>query len=265
MPAHLALRRDAARGGTPGDLEPDRGRARERDDVGELDDRRAGGARAGDDVEHAVGHVRREDLGQAQRAADRVGRRLEHDGVAVRERGRGLPQRDREREVPRRDQPGDAARAAAAHHQRARVRGRGGGDTCRRRGPARPAPGSAGSARRGRPPARPPSSGLPTSRTISSITSSAAACSASAAADSASARASAERRPFGLRRARAGERLGDRVAVGGGRLDDDVGLILRGAALDRCGAHLVLHATPPRAPQTSKCGVPRTRAARARV
>ena len=45
-----------------------------------------------------------------RRAPRRVGRRLEHDGVAGRQRGPELGQVDLEREVPRRDRADDADR-----------------------------------------------------------------------------------------------------------------------------------------------------------
>ena len=107
---------------------PDRGRAGEGHDVGELDQRLARRAGAGDDVEHALGQRLAQELLEEQRAGDGVRRGLEDDGVAVGHGRRGLPQRDGEREVPGRDEPGDAARAAAAHQQRAQVGRRGGGD-----------------------------------------------------------------------------------------------------------------------------------------
>ena len=46
------------------------------------------------------------------RAAGHEVRGLEHDGVAVRERGRDLPRRNRDRKVPRRDEADDADRLA---------------------------------------------------------------------------------------------------------------------------------------------------------
>ena len=66
---------------------------------------------------HEVEHAGRnagggEDVGQHPGATRRPLRRLEHDGVAERERRRDLPGRDRDREVPRRDQADDADRLA---------------------------------------------------------------------------------------------------------------------------------------------------------
>ena len=54
-------------------------------------------------------------LDQQRRAVRRVGRRLEHDGIAGDEGGHRLPARDRHREVPGRDDPGDPERLADAH------------------------------------------------------------------------------------------------------------------------------------------------------
>ena len=68
------------------------------------DQRRPGGAGAGDDVDHArrqVGLLA--DLGEQQRRQRRGLGRLEDDGVAGRERGRDLPGQHQEREVPRDD------------------------------------------------------------------------------------------------------------------------------------------------------------------
>src|SRR5205085_6791628 len=53
-----------------------------------------------------------EDLGERPRAARRPLRRLEHHGVAERERGRDFPRRDRNREIPGRDQADDSDRLA---------------------------------------------------------------------------------------------------------------------------------------------------------
>ena len=89
----------------------DLGRAGERDlvDVGVLDERGAGAAVAGDDVDDAraaarPGGGRRE---EERRQRGRLGR-LEDDGVARRERGRDLPGQHEQREVPRDDLAGDA-------------------------------------------------------------------------------------------------------------------------------------------------------------
>ena len=92
---------------------PDLGGAGEGDlvDVGVLDERAAGLARAGDDVDDA----RREvgllaDLGEEQRGERRGLGGLEHHGVAGGERRRDLPRQHEQREVPRDDLRGDAER-----------------------------------------------------------------------------------------------------------------------------------------------------------
>ena len=75
---------------------------------------------------HAAGAQRLDD---AQAAAGRLLGRLQHDGVARRERRGGHAHRDREREVPRRDDRADAARrvaqlvALAGHLQQRRAGG----------------------------------------------------------------------------------------------------------------------------------------------
>ena len=92
----------------------DLGRAGERDlvDAGVLDERAAGLARAGDDVDDAgrqVGLLA--DVGEEQRGERRGLGRLEHDGVAGGERRRDLPRQHEQREVPRDDLRRDAERA----------------------------------------------------------------------------------------------------------------------------------------------------------
>ena len=77
------------------------------------DERGAGGlALAGDDVEHAGRQDVGGDLGEPQRGERRELRRLEHDGVAGRERGADLPRGHVQRVVPRRDRRDDAERVA---------------------------------------------------------------------------------------------------------------------------------------------------------
>ncbi len=78
---------------------------------GWLDERLPGAARAGDDVDDAgrqVGLLA--DLGEEQRGQRRGLGRLEHDGVAARERRGDLPGQHQQREVPRDHLPGDAER-----------------------------------------------------------------------------------------------------------------------------------------------------------
>ena len=75
----------------------------------------------GDDVDHArrqVGLLA--DLGEGQRGERRGLGRLQHDGVAARQRRRDLPRQHQQREVPRDDLPG--TRRAAAGRGRARRR-----------------------------------------------------------------------------------------------------------------------------------------------
>ena len=94
----------------------DLGRAGERDlvDVG-IDECGAGRAVTGDDVDHArrqlrlAEHVAEEQSGQRRRLG-----RLEHDGVARRERGSDLPREHQQREVPGDDLAGDAERLRRA-------------------------------------------------------------------------------------------------------------------------------------------------------
>ena len=102
-------------GGGPRDQLAGRDVAGERHhrDVGVRHERVAGGlALAGHDVEHAGREDVGGDLGESQRAERRELRRLEHDGVAGRERGADLPGRHVERVVPRRDRGDDAERVA---------------------------------------------------------------------------------------------------------------------------------------------------------
>ena len=163
----------------------------ERHDVGLGHDRPAGLAVTGKHGEQPVGQYRGEQGGQPQRRGRRLRRRLEHDGVAERQRRRGLPDRDGDREVPRGDEPGDAARPAPGVEQPARPTAR---------ASRRPGRTPAGRSSAGWPPPGPPRRGprprgLPTSRTVSPVSSSAAAAIASAAADSACARAAARAAP----------------------------------------------------------------------
>ena len=87
------------------------------DDVRAVDDRvpdlPAGAGHEVDDAgrEAGLGHQ----LDEQRRAVGRVGRWLEHHGVAGDERGHRLPARDRHREVPGRDDAGDPERLADAH------------------------------------------------------------------------------------------------------------------------------------------------------
>ena len=78
---------------------------------GWADERLAGGAGAGDDVDDArrqVGLLA--DLGEEQRGQRRGLGRLEHDGVAAGQRRGDLPRQHQQREVPRDDLAGDAER-----------------------------------------------------------------------------------------------------------------------------------------------------------
>ena len=80
-------------------------------DVLVRDERGAGAAVAGDDVDDARRQLRlAHDVAEEERGERRRLRRLEHDGVAARERGRDLPREHQQREVPRDDLPGDADR-----------------------------------------------------------------------------------------------------------------------------------------------------------
>ena len=107
-------------------LLPDLGRAGEADlrDVRMLDQPLPDdGALADDDVDDALGNAGLErELAEPQRRERRQLRRLQHDGVAARERRPELPRRDVEREVPRRDQADDAERLAERHVDAARDR-----------------------------------------------------------------------------------------------------------------------------------------------
>ena len=98
------------------DAAADLGRAGEGDlaDVGMGRELLAGrAARTADDVDHAGGHAGLgADLAEHERRDRRHRRRLQHDAVAGRERGRDLPRRHDEREVPRRDAGADADRLA---------------------------------------------------------------------------------------------------------------------------------------------------------
>jgi hypothetical protein len=102
-----------------GDLPSGLRRAGEVDhrDAGMRDERLADVDAAGDDVQQPGGEAGgREHLGERQAAGDRgLGRRLEDDGVAERERGGDDAHAEDEREVPRRDDADDPARAAEAH------------------------------------------------------------------------------------------------------------------------------------------------------
>ena len=165
LAAELELHAAAAggRGGADAVAHRDRAGERDRAHVGALDERRADlRAGAGEHVQDAGGEPRLgEALGDVEAGARRVVRELEHDGVAVDQRGRELPDRDRDREVPGRDQADDAERAAA------RCRGAGAART--RRTPRRPAATprrrrSGGSSPRGRPPCAPRGAACPSRR-----------------------------------------------------------------------------------------------------
>ena len=100
-----------------GDRAADLGRAGEGDlvDVRVRDERPAGLAGAGDDVDDAgrqVGLLA--DLGEQQRGQRRGLGRLEHDRVAGGERRRDLPRQHQQREVPRDDLAGHAERLRVA-------------------------------------------------------------------------------------------------------------------------------------------------------
>ncbi len=98
----------------------DLGRAGEGDlvDVA-LDERGAGAAVAGDDVDDAGRQLGlAEDVAEEERRERRRLGRLEHDGVPGRERGRDLPGQHQQREVPRDDLAGDAERLRLAVRER---------------------------------------------------------------------------------------------------------------------------------------------------
>ena len=95
----------------------DLGRAGERDlvDARVLDERGAGAAVAGDDVDDAGRQLGlADDVAEEQRGQRRRLGRLQHDGVPGRERRRDLPREHQQREVPRDDLAGDAERLRAA-------------------------------------------------------------------------------------------------------------------------------------------------------
>ncbi len=121
LEAHLALGLLHASREHP----PDGGRAgeRERAQVRIVGEREADLGAAEHDLQRLLRHTRLvQDLDQRQHRAGRGGGRLDHDGVARRERRRELPRGDRDREVPRRDQPHDAQRAPAREGERLRLR-----------------------------------------------------------------------------------------------------------------------------------------------
>ncbi len=116
--------------GARGDPAADLGRAGERDlgDVGVLDQPPAAdAARPGDDVEHALGQpgVERDPLQLERGQRGQLGR-LQHHGVARRQRRGHLPRGDHEREVPGHDQPDDPERLAKGHVDAAGDRDRAG-------------------------------------------------------------------------------------------------------------------------------------------
>ena len=74
---------------------------------------------AGDDVHDPWRKLRlAADVGEEERGQRRRLRRLEHDGVPGRERGRDLPRDHQQREVPRDDLAGDAERLRLAARER---------------------------------------------------------------------------------------------------------------------------------------------------
>ena len=78
------------------------------------DERRAGRAVAGDDVDDARRQARLDaDFGEGERGQRRVFGRLQHDRIARGERRRDLPGEHQQREVPRDDLPADADRTRA--------------------------------------------------------------------------------------------------------------------------------------------------------
>jgi hypothetical protein len=107
-PALRGLDRDAAAGGfRSGERDGPHGCVL--DDLGA--DFRAGTSH---EVDRAFRDARLvERFHHAQRTERRQVRRLQHDGIAGDQRGRGLPRRNRNREVPRRDQADDAERTPA--------------------------------------------------------------------------------------------------------------------------------------------------------
>ena len=80
-------------------------------DVRMIHERRAGFARAGDDVHHAFRQFRfLKNLRQPHRGDAGGLRRLQHHGVPARQRRRDFPRRHQQRKIPRNDLPGDAQR-----------------------------------------------------------------------------------------------------------------------------------------------------------
>ena len=70
-------------------------------------------ARAGDDVEHALGEMRGADAGEMKHGEWRVRRRLQHHGVSCDQRWGNFPRGDEDGHVPRHDRRDDAVRLAA--------------------------------------------------------------------------------------------------------------------------------------------------------
>src|SRR4029078_7187982 len=106
----LAAELERQRYVAPGELTADRladlGRAGERDlvDANCPNEVGAGRSAAGDDVDAAGRHLRLPaDVGEEERGQRSRLCRLEHDGVAARERGRDLPGQHQKREVPGND------------------------------------------------------------------------------------------------------------------------------------------------------------------
>jgi len=107
LPAELEREALQRAGGLAHDPLADLGRAGE----GDLVDARVAHhghsdltARAGDDVEHALGQAcLSREIGELERGERRQGGRLEHHRIAGGQGRRDLPRREQEREVPRHD------------------------------------------------------------------------------------------------------------------------------------------------------------------
>ena len=103
LPPSSSVTRLSARTGLGADLAPDGRRAREGDlvDVGMVDERRAGLAVAGEDVDDAGREADLErQLAEPQRAERRLLGGLQHDRAARGERRAELPGGHQQREVP---------------------------------------------------------------------------------------------------------------------------------------------------------------------
>ncbi len=125
LAAELERQLLARAGGRLTDGAADLGRAGEGDlvDVVVFDQRRAGRAVAGDDVDDAGRQPDLDaDLGEGERGQRRELGRLQHDGVSCGQRRRDLPRQHQQREVPRDDLAADADRLEGRETRRRSAR-----------------------------------------------------------------------------------------------------------------------------------------------